>query len=215
MPTKRKTPCQWRRWWRDGWAAALGALLIAAQLLLVFASWLASALAPESGLRSLLDGEGMRWFFAHFTHMVGGPCLVWLLLLAVALGCMAQSGLVEACRHLRRLTLRQRSALSVATFVTVVYVALLAALTLPRRAVLAGIDGSLWPSPFSEAALPALALALCLASVAYGAVAGRLDTLPKAFASLHAGVAKAAPYVMLYILLAQLAGSLLYVLGVL
>lgn len=197
----------------ERWLAAVACLLAAGQALLVFASWLIGALAPELGLRSLLDGEGIRWFFAHFCSIVGGWGLVWLLLAAASVGCVAASGLAEACRHPRRLSLRGRSALSVALFFVVIYVAIMAVLVAPRRAILAGIDGSLWPSPFSLSLLPAVAFGLCFASVVYGVVAGRLDTVRKVFRSLHVGMAKAAPWLLLYVLLMQFLTSLSFVLG--
>lgn len=198
---------------RGRWLAAVACLLAVGQALLVFGSWLVGALMPEAGLRSLLDGEGIRWFFAHFCTVVGGWGFVWLLLAAVAVGCVAHSGLAEACRHPRRLSLRGRSALSVAAFFVVIYVAIMAVFTLPRRAILAGLDGSLWPSPFSSSLLPAVAFGLCFASVVYGVVAGRLNTVQKAFRSLHVGIAHASPWLLLYVLLAQFVASLSFVFG--
>lgn len=195
------------------WLAAAACVLAAGQALLVFASWLVGALAPEAGLRSLLDGEGIRWFFARFCAVVGGWPLVWLLLTAVALGCAGRSGLAEACCHPRSRSLRERSALTVAAFFLIIYIGVLAVLALPRRAVLAGLDGSLWPSPLSASLVPALAFGVCVCAVVYGVVAGRLASVREVFASLHAGIAGAAPWLLLYVLLAQLAASVGYVLG--
>ena len=40
--------------------------LVLAQLLLMLGSWLWSAALPLSGVRSMLSGEGIRWFLGHF-----------------------------------------------------------------------------------------------------------------------------------------------------
>ena len=52
------------------------------QLLLVILSWLLSAMRVE-GVRSLLSGEGIRWFIGGFTGMLLQPLLAWLLLLLI------------------------------------------------------------------------------------------------------------------------------------
>lgn len=192
-------------------AARLACLLLVGQAALVLGSWLLSVLAPGIGAHSMLDGEGMRWFFSDFARMVGGKGMAWLVLGASALGCMRESGLAGACRRPRGLSLRERSALTVAAFFALLYLAVVAVLTLPRHAVLEGVGGTLWPSPFGEALGPVVAFGLCLVSLVHGWVGGRLDTLSKAFRSLHCGISKAAPLLLLYVLAAQFLRSLLYV----
>lgn len=196
---------------KGGLYAALCGALFGAQALALFASWLLSALVGESRVHGLLSGEGIRWFFAHFSEIIGGRPLVWLLFVAIAAGCARESGVGPALRHPRRLMLRERSALSVAAFFGLLYAALLLALTLPRRAVLAGVDGGLWPSPFAGSAVPAVAFGVCLFSVVYGVVAGRLPSLRAVVRSLHCGIAWAAPWLLLYVLAAQLWASVGYV----
>ena len=56
-------------------AIVLGVL----EIVLVLASWMLSVLLPDSGIRSMLDGEGIRWFFGGFVDMLAGPVLVWIL----------------------------------------------------------------------------------------------------------------------------------------
>jgi aminobenzoyl-glutamate transport protein len=80
--------------------SVIALLLIAAQVLLVLLSWLLSAMMTE-GVHSLLSGEGVRWFFGSFTHMVASPLLAWLLLLCMAGGCLVKSGLWRAFSHPR------------------------------------------------------------------------------------------------------------------
>lgn len=187
--------------------------LAVAQGVLALGSWVASALWPEWELRSLLDGEGIRWFFAHFTQMVGSKGFVWLLLMAIAVGCARESGFVAAAAHPHRRTLRERSALSVAIFFELTYMGVIAVLIVPRRAVLLGVDGSLWPSPFSEGLVPLIAFALVLVSVVYGLVARKLSSVETLFRSLYVGLQWFAPMLFTLVMCLQFAGSLLFVLG--
>ena len=68
-------------------------ILLIAEAVLILLSWILSAMRVD-GIRSLLSGEGVRWFFGNFTSMVASPWLAWLLLLLVALGCLQKCGLI-------------------------------------------------------------------------------------------------------------------------
>lgn len=59
--------------------------------MLILLSWLCSAAFPASGIHSLLSGEGLRWFFGHFSKLLAKPLLADLLLLAIACGCLVRS----------------------------------------------------------------------------------------------------------------------------
>ena len=49
-------------------------LLLIAEAVLILLSWILSAMRVD-GVRSLLSGEGVRWFFGNFTTMVASPWL--------------------------------------------------------------------------------------------------------------------------------------------
>lgn len=66
------------------------------QVLLVLASWLVSAVMPDTSMRSLLSPEGIRWFFGHFTENMAQPLLVWIVLLYVAFNAYRRAGLQHA-----------------------------------------------------------------------------------------------------------------------
>ena len=55
-------------------------LLLIAEAVLILLSWILSAMRVD-GVRSLLSGEGVRWFFGNFTSMVASPWLAWLMLM--------------------------------------------------------------------------------------------------------------------------------------
>ena len=59
--------------------------LLIAEIILILLSWILSAACVE-GVRSLLSGEGVRWFVGDFARMMASPLLVWLILLLMAIG---------------------------------------------------------------------------------------------------------------------------------
>ncbi len=195
-------------------AAAMALVLFLAQLLLILVSWIYSAAFPMSGVRSLLSGEGLRWFMGSFADVLATPLLVWLLLLAMAFGVLRRSGLL----HFRQdgeqpLTVRyrKRRARLLTTFLAIVFVVVMLLLTLLPHAVLLSATGSLWPSPFSRSLIPVMAFCLMLLSVSYGLMAGRLTSLCDIYDALIGGIQKASPLFLFYVLIIQIYESLRFV----
>ena len=202
-------------------------ILLMAELLLFILSWLLSATRME-GVRSLLSSEGIRWFFGYFTQMVASPLLVWLLLGLCAWGCLQHSGLLSLLTsyfspltshpspltsHPSPLTYRDRIALRVSLVFLVIYVVMIALLTLMPHAILLSATGSLFPSAFSRSLVPIITFGLCLVSITFGLVSGRLRDLGDTFAALSCGIAQGAPLIVLYLLLIQFYESLRFVFG--
>ena len=185
-------------------------VLALAEVVLVLASWLLSA-TMAGNVRSLLSSEGVRWFFGSFSSMLASPWLVWLILLAMAYGCLRQSGMLQIGLPLSSLHYRQRVALRTAIALMVLYVAAVMALTLVPHAVLLSATGRLFPSPFSRAIVPIVSFGCLLMSVAYGWASGRFRSLTGVISSMSAGVASAAPLFILYIVFVQLYESLRFV----
>ena len=196
-------------------------LLMVAELLLFILSWLLSATRME-GVRSLLSSEGIRWFFGYFTQMVASPLLVWLLLGLCAYGCLQRSGLLSLLTshfslltsHFSPLTYREKVALRVSLVFLVIYVVMIALLTLMPHAILLSATGSLFPSAFSRSLVPIIAFGLCLVSITFGLVSGRLRGLDDTFSALSYGIAQGAPLIILYLLLIQFYESLRFVFGI-
>ena len=59
-----------------GVAAALAIL----QVVLVLLSWAIVTVMPSLPLRSLLSGEGIRWFLGTFVDNISGSLLAWIIL---------------------------------------------------------------------------------------------------------------------------------------
>jgi aminobenzoyl-glutamate transport protein len=182
--------------------------LFVAQLLLMLVSWLLSAAFPDSGIRSLLSGEGMRWFFGHFSHQLATPVLVCLVLVLMAYGTFRHCGLLHY-----RSTYRERRALTMTLLLTVVAVMLLVLLAAIPHAVMLSVTGSLWPSPFSRALLPLLSFIVIALSAFYGIMAGHFANLSNVYDALLDGIRQGAALLLFYLLIVQLCLSVCYIIS--
>ena len=183
---------------------ALG--LFFAQLLLMPVSWLLSAVYPSSGLRSLLSGEGLRWFMGHFTDLLSTPVLIWIVLCTMAWGCLWHSRLLH-----RPANYRESRALMIALLLLAVVVLLMLSLTLAPQAILLSAVGGLWPSPFSSSLVPVVAFTTIIVSATYGLISGRFRGVADVYNALLQGVRMGAPLLLFYVLLIQIYESLCYV----
>ena len=194
--------------------AHIALVLVILELCLVPSSWVLSVLLPESGIRSMLGSEGVRWFFGRFDDFISGRTLAWLLLMAITVGCVRAGGLVEViCRRSCLLHYRERTARRFVICLSVAYVAVYAMLAFMPHAVLLSVSGCLFPSPFSASLVPVSAFGLCLVSIVCGIVSGRFRSVTDVYASLFQGIEHAAPLFLYYILLTQLYYSVLFVFG--
>ena len=184
--------------------------LALAEVVLVLASWLLSA-TMAGNVRSLLSSEGVRWLFGGFTTMLASPWLVWLVLLAIAGGCLWQSGIVSIRLPLSSLHYRQRVALRTALILMLIYIAAILALTLVPHAVLLSATGRLFPSPFSRAFVPIVSFGVLLVSVAYGWASGSFRSIASIVSAMSTGIAAAAPLFILYVVFVQFYESLRFV----
>ena len=183
----------------------ISAALALLQLLLVFTSWLLSAMMVD-GVRSLLSSEGLRWFFGSFATMLASPSLVYLLLLSVAYGALRRSRLLRKPE-----TYRDRTALRVVLIVFIVYVGVVMLLTAVPHAILLSATGRLLHSPFSRAFIPLVAFGLLLLSCVYGWLSGRFLSIADIAEALCEGIARCAPLFLLYIFAVEFIQSLRFV----
>lgn len=181
-------------------------LLLIAEAVLILLSWILSAMRVD-GVRSLLSGEGVRWFFGNFTSMVASPWLAWLMLMLIALGCLQKCGLIGQPHT----SYRDRMALRLTIVFLVLYMGVVLLLTAVPHAVLLSSTGSLFPSPFSRSMIPILSFGIILVSITFGLVSGRFQTLSDIVDALSFGCRKGAPLFIFYILLIQFYESLRFV----
>lgn len=189
-------------------------ILVIIQVFLVLFSWIVVAVVPSLPLKSLLSGEGIRWYMGSFANNISSQFLVWMLLWAMSYGSFVKSGLGNAIIKLGKgvgLTYRQRHAVysSIAVFVLSCICIILLAFV--PHAILVGVSGNLFPSPFSAAIVPILAFVLMVMSLLYGMLCGTFAGIGDAFNSLCSGIIMSAPLFPIYILAIQLFHSTLFI----
>ena len=180
--------------------------LAVGELLLVLGSWILSAALPMSGIRSMLSGEGIRFFLGHFADLLATPLLVWLLLLAMAYGVVLRSGIFSGSRSFR--TSRARL---IALLFAMAYLAVVLLMTLVPHAVLLSASGTLWPSPFSASLVPLIAFGLAMVAAVYGIVAGTITSLADIYDSFVDGLRRAAALLPICLLLVLICESLYFI----
>ncbi len=191
---------------RDTVLARIALGLVALQLLLLVVSWLLSAAFPESGVKSLLSGEGLRWFLGRFAQILAKPQLVWLVLLAMAYGVLMRSGMLH-----RRSSYREQRALMMSGVLLVLMIIMMLLLVALPHAVLLSAVGGLWPSPFSESIVPVTAFSVLLISAIYGLIAGKLNGAADVYNAVLEGLRSAAPLFLYYVLFTQIYESIRFV----
>lgn len=200
------------KWWpasvfQSSASGLIAFVLLMSEVVLVILSWLLSATRME-GVRSLLSSEGIRWFFGHFTEMIASPLLVWLLLGLSAWGCVQASGF-----HLPLVSYRDKVAFRVSLVFLIIYVVIIVLLTCLPHAILLSATGHLFPSAFSRSLVPVVAFGVCLVSVIFGLMSGRIHSFADIVSSLSRGIAHGAPLIILYVLFIQFYESLRFVFG--
>ncbi len=192
----------------------IAAILAIIQLLLILFSWVVTTLMPSAPLRSLLSGEGVRWFFGSFVDNMSSPLLVYMLLCTIAYGAFVRSGLGKGVSLLLRggrLSYSGRHALIWVALLFCVMVAVVIIIAFVPHAVLLGVSGTLFPGAFSAAIVPIAAFMITSLSLVYGVVDGSYTDLSKVFIALYSGIADAAPLFLIYVLGAQLFYSAIFV----
>ena len=181
---------------------ALSVLIL--QIMLFILSWIVTATNPDLKVRSLLSGEGVRWFIGAYVDNQSNFVLVWLLLLSISFGAVRQSGLLSAVRNIRRLGFRERLAIR---FVSIV----LFLLTCVPHAVLLNVAGNIYPGSLSMGFVALLSFVLCTFAITYYNVVANRISLSGIFGLLTAGVSSASPFFVLFLLVSCLYHSICFV----
>lgn len=198
----------------ERWSRFVTGLIIALVLLetaLVLVSWFVAAAVPTLSVRSLISGEGVRWFVGGFAALLASPVLSWIVLFAIAFGALKHSGLPEIRRKREHDTDRMRLALGVVVAETLFFLVVIALATLPRNAILLNAAGHLFPGALSAGAVAVLSFFVCTVAASYALIMGRLRTSRDLVRMLTCGLAEWAPLIVVYVLAAQLFFSLRFV----
>ena len=172
-------------------------------MLLVLVSWVLSVTTDEK-VRSLISGEGIRWFLGNVNDILLSPILVWMLLLSLAFGCLR--------RAFKNYPLHRSKGFLWAFAFLLVYVIVILLLTITPHAILLSATGSLSHSPFTRALAQLLTVGLLLFAAVYGVVTNAFRSLGEIVESMVSGIQQAAPLLFLYLMFIQFYESLLFVL---
>lgn len=188
---------------------ALSVLIL--QIMLFILSWIVTATNPDLKVRSLLSGEGVRWFIGSYVGNQSNFVLVWILLLSISLGAVKQSGLLSAVRNIRRLGFRERLGIRFVSVELILFIIMLFLLTCVPHAVLLNVAGNIYPGSFSMGFVALLSFILCTFAITYYNVVTNRISLSGIFELLTVGVSSASPLFVLFLLVSCLYHSICFV----
>ena len=186
--------------------------LLLLQIMVVILSWMIKTIYPEFNGRSLLSGEGVRWFFGNFTNNVASNILVWIILLGLSWGAIRASNILQVFKRSHTLSYRERLGFRVVLIEIMIWFIVIALLSFIPHAAMLSITGQLFPSSFSKSIIPLIAFIALFSSITYGLIIGRLRKGNLIIEALSNGIKQIAPYIIIYIILVQLIYSIKFVL---
>lgn len=183
-------------------------VLVGLQVLVVFVSWIFYALDLGIQVRSLLDGDGLRWLFRTLDDNILQPMLAWIVLLSMGGGALCESGLFRRKHHK---SVRTSFALGVVAVESLLFVLFFGLLCLLPHAVLADATGHLLTTDMLGNTLVWVAVLMTVIGFTYALFAETISSLPQMFDILVAGIRRSVPFIVLYMLCAELCASVCYV----
>lgn len=186
----------------------LTVILALCQVLLILVSWFITSAMPDLSMHSMLSSEGIRWFMGQFTYNIASPFLALITVTSIAYGCLVSSGLLDIKRHM---DIRQRFAIRLVSLEVMIFVAIIALLTMVPHAVLLNIDGHILSGNFLMCMISYISFAILVISSTYSISIRRISSISSLFVFMCGGIKKAAPIYVIYILAAQLYYSVLFV----
>ena len=181
-------------------------------ILLVIGSWLVSILFPALEVRSMISGEGARWFLGTYSSFLASAPTSWMVIIGVTWGVMSESGMIRCVADKHR-KYRERLALYSAIVLFSLYVIAVALLSVVPHAVLLSADGNLFPSPFSRSIIPLSGFGLFLSSAIFGIISGNTPRPSDVVLAMLSGITSVAPILVIWLFLSQFVMSLRFVLG--
>ena len=186
--------------------------LLLLQIMVVILSWMIKTIYPEFNGRSLLSGEGVRWFLGNFTNNVASNILVWIILIGLSWGAIRASNILQVFKRSHTLSYRERLGFRVVLIEIMIWFTVIALLSFIPHAAMLSITGQLFPSSFSKSIVPLIAFIALFSSITYGLIIGRLRKGNLIIEALSNGIKQIAPYIIIYIILIQLIYSIKFVL---
>ena len=173
--------------------------LICLEVFVIILSWMISTLRPDLSVNSLMGSDGVRWLFATSVSNVISEPLAWLLLLSVGLGLLVKSGLLSFGKNrddVRKPFLFQHKlALRIVFGEMVIVMVMMFLLTCLPHAVLANVNGDLFPGPFSKSIVSTLTATVSVCSISYGVICGTFGNITSIFNAIVWGIRCVAPLI--------------------
>ena len=188
-------------------------ILAIGELALILLSWILSSTFPYSHIKSMLNGEGIRWFFGSFTSNLNKDILVWMILSSIAYGVFVKSGLSSLMRKsliLKACTFRERMAFLVFVVEVILILTVMLLLTTLPQAILLSSTGNLIPSCFSNSLVAVVIFAMLVTSLTTGFITRRITTLVNAVKCMIYGMRIFSPLILMYVFSNQLYYSFCY-----
>ena len=186
--------------------------LLLLQIMVVILSWMIKTIYPDFNGRSLLSGEGVRWFLGNFTNNVASNIFVWIILIGLSWGSIRASNILQVFKRSHTLSYRERLGFRVVLIEIMIWFIVIALLSFIPHAAMLSITGQLFPSSFSKSIVPLIAFIALFSSITYGLIIGRLRKGNLIIEALSNGIKQIAPYIIIYIILVQLIYSIKFVL---
>lgn len=186
--------------------------LLLLQIMVVILSWMIKTIYPDFNGRSLLSGEGVRWFLGDFTNNVASNILVWIILIGLSWGAIHASHILQVFKRSHTLSYRERLGFRVVLIEIMIWFIVIVLLSFIPHAAMLSITGQLFPSSFSKSIVPLIAFIALFSSITYGLIIGRLRKGNLIIEALSNGIKQIAPYIIIYIILVQLIYSIKFVL---
>ena len=186
--------------------------LLLLQIMVVILSWMIKTIYPEFNGRSLLSGEGVRWFLGNFTNNVASNILVWIILIGLSWGAIRASNILQVFKRSHTLSYRERLGFRIVLIEIMIWFIIIVLLSFIPHAAMLSITGQLFPSSFSKSIVPLIAFITLFSSITYGLIIGRLRKGNLIIEALSNGIKQIAPYIIIYIILVQLIYSMKFVL---
>ena len=186
--------------------------LLLLQIMVVILSWMIKTIYPEFNGRSLLSGEGVRWFLGNFTNNVASNILVWIILIGLSWGAIRASNILQVFKRSHTLSYRERLGFRVVLIEIMIWFIVIVLLSFIPHAAMLSITGQLFPSSFSKSIVPLITFIALFSSITYGLIIGRLRKGNLIIEALSNGIKQIAPYIIIYIILVQLIYSIKFVL---
>lgn len=188
-------------------------IMAVGEIALILLSWILSSAFPYSNIRSMLNGEGIRWFFGNFTSNLNKDILVWMILSSIAYGVFMKSGLSALMRKsliLKACTFRERMAFLVFVVEVLLILSVMLLLTTLPQAILLSSTGNLIPSCFSNSLVAVVVFTIFVTSLTTGFITRRITTLVNAVECMIDGTRIFSPLILLYVFSNQLYYSFCY-----